>query len=91
MNQNNNQLATDEHWMKQIWTWADECKISEGQVPRNQDALLVLTSLSLCSNNLDSLPKCIGELSDLTSLDIGYNNIGVVPKDIDQSRVKIYL
>ncbi len=86
MTQNNNQLATDEHWMGQISAWADEYKTSEVQVPRNQDALLALTSLSLRSNSLDSLPNCIGKLSNLTSLDVSGNNLDSLPDCIGKLR-----
>ena len=62
-----------------------------GELPRFFNQLQALTHLNLASNQLSSLPECIGSLKSLANLDLSDNQIRELPKSFSQLQALVYL
>ena len=80
---NENTADSNDAWLDELIEWAEyEYSISEEDFPRDKEALLNLTSLSLDYNALSTLPESIGNLTNLTVLNLSCNQLSTLPKSI---------
>lgn len=73
---------SDDSPLKNLWTWADKCKIPEDSIPRKTKALDELRELILSNSNLESLPSEIACLNSLEELYLNDNNLKTLPDQI---------
>ena len=75
-------MPKDTAWMDELFSWADENKISKEQLPRNKNVLWSIQKLDLENNNLTKIPEPIGSLSNLYFLFLSSNRLTEIPEFI---------
>ena len=75
-------------WAKKLCEWADNLPKSKSffggsDLPRNNDDLTNLDTLTLRGEKITELPKEIFNLTNLTTLDLSWNQLTEIPKEID--------
>ncbi len=70
-------------WRDTFFAWADINHIAQEKLPRDKEALLLMTALNLSFCKLTQLPDVIGNLTNLTELDLAYNQLIELPEWID--------
>jgi len=76
--------TTAKQWMTDLWAWADEFRVSEEDLPRNEAHLLAITDLTICSDQVTELPESIGYLHNLTQLALNCKALERLPESIGQ-------
>ena len=56
--------------MEELWAWADKFELSVEELPREVNALLALTELTLIEKYITEAPESIGNLKNLKVLTI---------------------
>jgi hypothetical protein len=69
-------------WLQDLIAWANENKISEVQLSRDKQEILLMTELNLSGNQLSEIPIYIGKLANLTTLDLSDNQLTELPEYI---------